>query len=105
MIWAIIPDERQGAWLASTARIFPGRALVLGDGEMIRPEDLVDELLEHASAEVPLSDYQATITETKRRLLAEADGNSAEAGQRLGLHPNSFRRLRRQLGSRYGGEG
>ena len=79
------------------------RALVLGDGEMIRPEDLPDELLDRVQDdEVELGDYQAAITETKKRLLttalAEADGNAAEAGRRLGLHPNSFRRLVRQLG-------
>ena len=83
------------------------RALVLGDGEMIRPEDLPDEMLEHGDSEVPLSDYQTAITETKKRLLAtalaEAGGNAAEAGRRLGLHPNSFRRLARQLGLRAGG--
>lgn len=80
------------------------RALVLGDGEMIWPEDLPDELLEHGDGEVPLSDYQTTMIETKKRLLttalAEAGGNAAEAGRRLGLHPNSFRRLMRQLGLR-----
>ena len=80
------------------------RALVLGDGEMIRPEDLPDEMLANMDDEVPLSNYQAAVNETKRRLLAtalvEAEGNAAEAGRRLGLHPNSFRRLRRQLGFR-----
>ena len=79
------------------------RALVLGDGEMIRPEDLPDEMLSEGD-ELLLSDYQTAINETKRRLLttalAEADGNAAEAGRRLGLHPNSFRRLMRQLGLR-----
>ncbi len=85
------------------------RALVLGDGEMIRPEDLPDEMLTDLGDDLPLSDYQAAINETKKRLLAtalaEAGGNAAEAGRRLGLHPNSFRRLRRQLGFRDGGQG
>ena len=83
------------------------RAMVLGDGEMIRPEDLPEEMLAAGGDELALSDYQTTINDTKRRLLAtalaEADGNAAEAARRLGLHPNSFRRLRRQLGS--GGDG
>ena len=83
------------------------RALVLGDGEMIRPEDLPDEMLTDLSDELLLSDYQTAINETKRHLLttalAEADGNAAAAGRRLGLHPNSFRRLMRQLGLRDGG--
>ena len=89
------------------------RALVLGDSEMIRPEDLPDEVLdalaERSEAEIAPSDYQAALTETKKRLLttalAEADGNAAEAARRLGLHPNSFRRLVRQLGLRDHGEG
>ncbi len=83
------------------------RALVLGDGEMIRPEDLPDEMLDQAGFEVALGDYQTVIIETKKRLLttalAEAGGNAAEAGRRLGLHPNSFRRLMRQLGLQGGG--
>ena len=86
------------------------RALVLGDGEMIRPEDLPDEVLDQDSSGVVRSDYQTALFETKTRLLttalAEADGNAAEAARQLGLHPNSFRRLMRQLGlkhSEYGG--
>ncbi len=78
------------------------RALVLGDGEMIRPEDLPDELLEQSASGVPVSDFQSTLTETKKQLLLtaldQADGNAAAAARQLGLHPNSFRRLMRQLG-------
>ena len=78
------------------------RAVVLGDGEMIRPEDLPDEVLERSAGEVPLSDFQNAIVATKKRLLLGAleqtDGNAAAAARGLGLHPNSFRRLMRQLG-------
>ena len=77
------------------------RALVLGDGERIRPEDLPDELLESGAAEAPVSDFQGEITATKKRLLLsaleDAGGNAAAAARALGLHPNSFRRLMRQL--------
>lgn len=93
------------------------RALVLGNGRTIRRRDLPDEIAATVRAaprprgkprtavdEIDLGDYQATITETKKRLLTtaldEAGGNAAEAGRRLGLHPNSFRRLMRQLGLR-----
>lgn len=80
------------------------RALVLGDGEMIRLEDLPDEMLDADDSAIELSDYQGVLVATKKRLLttalAEADGNAAEAARRLGLHPNSFRRLLRQLGLR-----
>ena len=78
------------------------RALVLGDGERLRVEDLPDEVLERASSDIDLGDYQAAITETKKRLLTtaleEAGGNTADAADRLGLHPSSFRRLVRRLG-------
>ena len=87
------------------------RALVLGDGEMIRPEDLPDEVLDQDSSGILRSDYQTALRDTKKRLLstalAESDGNAAEAARQLGLHPNSFRRLMRQLGlkdSEPGGE-
>lgn len=84
------------------------RALVLGDGEMIRPEDLPDEVLEATVAEEPASDFQAAITDTKKRTLLAAleaaGGNAAAAARSLGLHPNSFRRLLRQLGLREGNE-
>ncbi len=84
------------------------RAVVLGDGDMIRPEDLPDELLERSAGEVPLSDFQNAIAETKKQLLLGAleqtDGNAAAAARQLGLHPNSFRRLMRQLGLKDSGE-
>ncbi len=93
------------------------RAMVLGNGEVIRPADLPQAIAGQAADEVAedaklgagtfdfdLGDYQTTITEIKKRLLVtaleEADGNAARAGRRLGLHPNSFRRLMRQLGLR-----
>ena len=81
------------------------RALVLGDGEHLRFEDLPEEILDQVPPdEVEVGDYQAVLTETKKRLLTtaleEAGGNAAEAGRRLGLHPNSFRRLMRRLGLR-----
>ncbi|MCB1034352.1 MAG: sigma-54-dependent Fis family transcriptional regulator, partial [Acidobacteria bacterium] len=82
------------------------RALVLGDGEWIRPEDLPEELLDARPTELGLGDFQTVLTETKKRLLldalAQAEGNAAAAARQLGLHPNSFRRLMRQLGLREG---
>jgi transcriptional regulator of acetoin/glycerol metabolism len=75
---------------------------------MIRPEDLSDEVLEATVAEEPASDFQAAITDTKKRTLLAAleaaGGNAAAAARSLGLHPNSFRRLLRQLGLREGNE-
>ncbi len=78
------------------------RAVVLGDGELIHPEDLPDEVLESGAAEKPASEFQAAVTDTKKKLLLqaldEAGGNAAAAARKLGLHPNSLRRLLRQLG-------
>ena len=82
------------------------RAVVLGDGELIRPEDLPEEILDQSSrangeAVEEVSDFQAAVIATKKKLLLQAleatNGNAAEAGRQLGLHPNSFRRLMRQL--------
>lgn len=90
------------------------RAVVLSDGEWIESKDLSRTLSwqkPHKRGPSPSSlaarldvfqDYQTTMAETKRSLITNAlqtaDGNAAEAGRRLGLHPNSFRRLMRQLG-------
>ena len=84
------------------------RALVLSDGEKIRLEELPDEVLDTAARggeeSVELGDFQTVVQETKKRLLttalAEAEGNAAAAARQLGLHPNSLRRLVRQLGLR-----
>ncbi len=75
------------------------RALVLGKDELIRPEDLPDEMLE--SGGDPPSSFQATIVETKRELIRTAfrtaGGEHQEAARTLGLHVNSLHRLIRNL--------
>ncbi len=80
------------------------RALVLGDGEVIRLEDLPEEITDSGGDELEAGDFQATLRATKKRLILDAleatSGNAAEAARRLGLHPNSLRRLVRQLGLR-----
>jgi len=76
------------------------RALVLGVDELLQPEDLPDEVLEGGGA--PASDFQATLTSTKKKSILEAmekaEGNYREAAALLGIHVNSLHRLIRNLG-------
>ena len=79
------------------------RAVVLGEGDVLRPEDLPESLLEAERAgETALPAYHEALNETKRRLIREAveaaRGNYTEAAKRLGLHPNYLHRLIRNLG-------
>ncbi len=75
------------------------RAVILGDGELIRPEDLPDAVLEAASAagRAPVTRYHDTLNETKKRLilgaLEQAGGNVTKAAELLGLSPNYLHRL------------
>jgi Nif-specific regulatory protein len=78
------------------------RALVLGEGDLIRPEDLPETVLESGGApEVSLGHYHEAIQETKKRLIrgavAEAGGNITKAATRLGLQPTYLHRLIRNL--------
>jgi transcriptional regulator with GAF, ATPase, and Fis domain len=78
------------------------RALVLGDGELIRPEDLPETVLESAPVqEVALGHFHEVVQETKKQLIraavAEAGGNITRAAGRLGLQPTYLHRLIRNL--------
>jgi len=79
------------------------RAVVLGESELILPEDLPESLFETA-APVANGAYQATVGDAKRdsilRAWNEAGGDYKIAAQKLGLHPNSLLRLVRNLGLR-----
>jgi Nif-specific regulatory protein len=80
------------------------RALVLGTDELIRREDLPDEVL---AARPPAPDgtepgtFEDRILATKRKLIAEAydqaGGDHQTAARLLGIHPNSLHRLVRNL--------
>jgi Nif-specific regulatory protein len=83
------------------------RAAVLGESELIRPEDLPDSVLEAAPpAGVPhsVTPYHETLNRTKERLILDAveqaGGNITRAGEALGLHPNYLHRLIKNLGLR-----
>jgi len=81
------------------------RAIVLGEDDLIRPEDLPEAVLEAgAGPGAAVTRYHETLNETKKRLilaaLAEAGGNVTKAGALLGLHPNYLHRLISNLGLR-----
>ena len=83
------------------------RAVVLGDGEEIRPEDLPESLLEAAPAAGGaggetgvagmVAPYHEALNRARRQIildaLAESGGTVTHAAERLGLHPNHLHRL------------
>jgi len=77
------------------------RAVVLGQSDVLLPEDLPETVLESANVpEVPGA-LQSSVTESKRQLIVEAwrqsNGDHNQAAARLNIHPNSLRRLIRSL--------
>ncbi|MES1243082.1 MAG: sigma 54-interacting transcriptional regulator [Acidobacteriota bacterium] len=83
------------------------RALVLGQDDLIRPEDLPEAVLESApgtGARVPVARYHDAVNESKKRLILsaveQAEGNITRAAEILGLHPNYLHRLISNLGLR-----
>jgi Nif-specific regulatory protein len=81
------------------------RAIVLGDDDLIRPEDLPEAVIEAGPAPgTVVTRYHETINETKKRLvlaaMEEARGNVTKAGALLGIHPNYLHRLLSNLGLR-----
>jgi Nif-specific regulatory protein len=84
------------------------RAIVLGEGDLIRPEDLPETVLEASggAGASAVGWYHDTLGETKRRLIrtavADSGGSITEAANLLGLHPNYLHRLIRNLGLREG---
>ncbi|HEX9943037.1 MAG TPA: sigma 54-interacting transcriptional regulator [Thermoanaerobaculia bacterium] len=80
------------------------RALVLGEGELIRPEDLPETVLETTPAadrSVPLGKYHDTVNEFKKRLILDAidqaGGNITRAAETLDLNPTYLHRLIRNF--------
>ena len=80
------------------------RAVVLGEADLILPEDLPEAVLESSAASKLAGGYQASVGDAKRdsivRAWTEAAGDYRTAAERLGLHPNSLLRLIRNLGLR-----
>jgi transcriptional regulator with GAF, ATPase, and Fis domain len=80
------------------------RAVVLGEGDLIQPEDLPETVLEAAPRPTGLTvlmGYHDALNATKRRLILDAvercGGNITRAAERLGLHPNYLHRLIKNL--------
>jgi len=81
------------------------RAVVLGEGELIRPEDLPETVLETAlpaaDRGAPLGKYHDTVNDFKKRLIREAieqaGGNVTKAGEMLDLNPTYLHRLIRNF--------
>jgi len=81
-------------------------AVVLGEGELILPEDLPEAMVEAAApAEAgEQGKYHGAVQQQKSELILaaieQAGGKITEAARLLGLHPNYLHRLIRNLGLR-----
>ncbi|MGA9994338.1 MAG: sigma 54-interacting transcriptional regulator [Pyrinomonadaceae bacterium] len=81
------------------------RAVVLGSGDRILPEDLPEAVLEReataGSDAAASTKYHDAVTEVKKQLILkaveQAQGNYTEAAKLLGVHPNYLHRLIRNL--------
>jgi len=78
------------------------RAIVLGTGELIVPEDLPEALLETGgSPAMRLATYHDVVNAAKREAILQATresgGSYTEAARRLGVHPNYLHRLVKNL--------
>jgi Nif-specific regulatory protein len=77
------------------------RALVLGETDVIHPEDLPDEVLEGAPTTTP-SGFQTALVEYKAKLVLhawrKAGGDYGAAADVLGIHVNSLHRMISRLG-------
>jgi transcriptional regulator with GAF, ATPase, and Fis domain len=76
------------------------RAVALGSGELIVPEDLPEPLLEKAGCS-KVGGYHEAVADAKRRLITKAiqenGGNYTQAAKALGLQPTYLHRLMRNL--------
>ena len=81
------------------------RAVVLGMGELILPEDLPETLLE-AAPTLSLDEYHASVNEARRqiirRALEKAKGSVTQAAKILGIQATYLHRLIRNLDLRPG---
>jgi transcriptional regulator with GAF, ATPase, and Fis domain len=78
------------------------RAVVLGPGKVILPEDLPETILEAGWTEADgPAKYHQSVKEMKRQMIVlamqQAKGSYQEAAKTLGIHPNSLLRLMRNL--------
>jgi transcriptional regulator with GAF, ATPase, and Fis domain len=78
------------------------RAVVLGTGDVVAPEDLPEALLETGgAAQLHLATYHDAVNSAKKDVILkaarEAKGSYVETAKRLGVHPNYLHRLVRNL--------
>jgi len=78
------------------------RAVVLGSGELVLPEDLPESVSDSSPRKSDDSaSYLGSVKEAKRQTISQAlqraHGNYIEAAQALEIHPNSLLRLMRNL--------
>jgi len=77
------------------------RAIVLGIGDEIVPEDLPEALLEVQPTEASGVKYHDRINDLKKRMIVDAvkqsKGSYTDAAKLLGVHPNYLHRLIRNL--------
>ncbi|HXQ72314.1 MAG TPA: sigma 54-interacting transcriptional regulator, partial [Pyrinomonadaceae bacterium] len=80
------------------------RAVVLGNSEVIVPDDLPESLLAIGAAQQRLSNYHEAINEMKKKYILQAieqaNGNYTAAAKLLGIHSTNLHRLIRNLGLR-----
>ncbi|MBV8897909.1 MAG: sigma 54-interacting transcriptional regulator [Acidobacteriaceae bacterium] len=80
------------------------RAVVLGDEDLVIPDDLPEALLETAPPDQATGKYHSSVRETKKEAIIEAyvqaRGDYKQAAKLLDLHPNYLLRLVRNLGLR-----
>ena len=77
---------------------------MLGESDMILPDDLPETVLETVAIPETPGALQSSVTQTKRDLIVAAwrkcGGDHARTAASLNLHPNSLRRLIRNLSLR-----
>jgi Nif-specific regulatory protein len=80
------------------------RAVVLGNTDMLLPDDLPEALWANTPQPHDPTSYHEALTEMKkqliRRTLEQANGNYTEAAKILRIHPTNLHRLVRTLGLR-----
>jgi DNA-binding NtrC family response regulator len=77
------------------------RAVALGSSDLIRPEDLPENLYDEAGENLSSSRYRDAVAEAQRNVildaLAQSKGNIVEAADILGLNSNYLHRLIHKL--------
>ena len=80
------------------------RAVVLGNTDMLLPDDLPEALWANTPQPHDATSYHEALTEMKkqliRRTLEQTNGNYTEAAKLLRIHPTNLHRLVRTLGMR-----